>query len=77
MGEITNVYWNCPECRTKNQAQIYGEPEDPFEFPVSAVPSDRELRWAPPCERCGNYRLTEPSTKSGEFLIVEIKEDDK
>ena len=60
MGLVTDVYWKCPNCETKNQAQIYGDWEDPKEFPRKAVPIGRELKWNPPCTECGKYRLVNP-----------------
>jgi hypothetical protein len=60
MGWVTDVFWTCPGCRSREQAQAYGEPEDPQEFPVDAVPASRGLKWNPPCKGCGNFRLTMP-----------------
>jgi hypothetical protein len=57
MGPVTNVYWECPGCYNKNNAQIYGEWEDPDEFPIDKVPISRGLKWNPPCELCGKYQL--------------------
>ena len=61
MGYVTNVFWVCPGCGSKEQAQVYGDPNDPDEFPVSAVPAERGLKWNPPCEECGGYRLSLPN----------------
>jgi len=60
MGLVTNVFWICPGCGSREQAQVYGEWTDPEEFPVDAVPSSRGLKWNPPCKKCGKFRLTMP-----------------
>lgn len=60
MGLVSNVFWDCPGCGSREQAQAYGGWDDPDEFPVGAVPASRGLKWNPPCSRCGNYRLTMP-----------------
>ena len=63
MGQVTNVFWACPGCGSREQAQAYGNWGDPDEFPVDAVPADRyPLKWNPPCEKCGKFRLTMPTT---------------
>jgi len=62
MGLVTDVYWTCPGCGTRMQAQVYGEASDPPEFPVTGIPAGRELKWAPPCRDCKNYELTIPET---------------
>lgn len=64
MGLVTDVFWTCPGCGSRQQAQVYGEWDDPAEFPVDAVPSGRyPLKWNPPCEECGQYRLVMPEVK--------------
>ena len=60
MGLVTNVYWTCPGCGNQQTAQTYGEGDDPKEFPVTAVPRSRGLKWNPPCDICGKYRLVMP-----------------
>lgn len=60
MGLVTDVFWTCPGCGSREQAQAYGESCDPKEFPVEAVPASRGLKWNPPCEKCGKFRLTMP-----------------
>ncbi len=60
MGLVTDVYWDCPGCGGREQAQAYGDWHDPVEFPVDAVPAGRGLKWNPPCTRCGGYQLTMP-----------------
>lgn len=60
MGMVTNVFWNCPGCGSRQQAQAYGEVCDPDEFPVTAVPASHGLKWNPPCDGCGEYRLMMP-----------------
>ncbi len=60
MGLVTNVYWVCPGCGSREQAQAYGEYDDPEEFPVGAVPASRGLKWSPPCSKCGKYELVLP-----------------
>lgn len=60
MGLVTDVYWACPGCHSKQKAQVYGGWDDPDEFPVDAVPSSTSLKWNPPCTSCGRYRLVMP-----------------
>ena len=60
MGMVTDVFWTCPGCESREKAQAYGGHDDPDEFPVGAVPASRWLKWNPPCGKCGNYRLTMP-----------------
>lgn len=83
MGLVTDVFWDCPGCGTKNQAQLYGwtdegDISDPNksglpELPRTAIPSDRCLKWNPPCTGCGIYRLTEPEPVLMEFPIKEVE----
>ena len=60
MGIVTDVLWDCPSCGSRETAQVYGEISDPDDFPVTAVPVSRGLKWNPPCQRCGKYRLVMP-----------------
>jgi hypothetical protein len=60
MGLVTDVFWTCPGCGSREQAQAYGWYEDPEEFPVDAVPASRGLKWNPPCVKCGKFRLVMP-----------------
>ena len=60
MGLVTDIFWVCPGCGSRENAQAYGSWDDPMEFPVDAVPSDRELKWNPPCKGCGSFRLELP-----------------
>lgn len=60
MGLATDVYWECPNCDTRNQAEVYGDWGDPETFPRKAVPMGRKLKWNPPCTKCELYRLTDP-----------------
>lgn len=60
MSLVTNVRWVCPGCGSRETAQVYGDWNDPKEFPITAVPASRGLKWNPPCEKCGEYRLTVP-----------------
>ena len=60
MGLVTNVFWVCPGCGSREQSQVYGEWGDPYEFPVDAVPADRGFKWNPPCEKCGKFYLKAP-----------------
>ncbi len=60
MGLVTSVFWTCPGCGSEQEAQLYGEWDDPKQFPVSAVPASRGLKWNPPCTKCGGYRLVVP-----------------
>ena len=71
MGLVTDIYWRCPFCSTLNQAQVYGEWEDPESFPIDAVPASRKLKWNPPCEKCKKYKLDEPQEALKRLLIVE------
>ena len=64
MSLVTAVFWTCPGCGSREQAQVYGGWDDPVEFPVDAVPTGRDLRWNPPCEKCGNFRLEMPEVVS-------------
>ena len=57
MGLVTDIYWICPGCRKENKAQVYGEWEDPPEFRINCVPISRQLKWNPPCEQCGLFKL--------------------
>jgi len=75
MGIVTDVFWRCPRCFTINQAQVYGEWEDPESFPRDAVPHDRRLKWNPPCSKCGGYQLVEPNMTI-EFPIVRTNKED-
>ena len=70
MGLVTDIYWICPGCGSKETAQVYGDYEDPMDFPVDAVPSDRELKWNPPCEKCGKHKLIEPPPVLVKYRIV-------
>lgn len=78
MGLVTDVFWICPGCGSRQQAQAYGEWNDPKEFPVSAVPCSRwPLKWNPPCEECGQYRLVMPVVNVACVpVLVEEPEDD-
>ena len=60
MGLVTDVFWTCPGCGSKERAQAYGDCGDPEEFPVDAVPASRGLKWFPPCGKCGKFRLEMP-----------------
>ena len=60
MGLVTSIFWTCPGCGSREEAQAYGEWHDPDEFPVDAVPASRGLKWNPACKRCGRFRLVMP-----------------
>jgi len=60
MGLVTDVFWTCPGCGSREKAQAYGGWDDPNEFPVDAVPASRGLKWNPPCGKCGQYKLMMP-----------------
>lgn len=60
MGLVTDVFWECPGCGSREQAQVYGDWDHPSEFPVDAVPSSTSLKWNPPCSKCGKFKLTMP-----------------
>jgi hypothetical protein len=62
VGLVTDVFWTCPGCQSREKAQAYGDWDDPDEFPVDAVPASRGLKWNPPCRKCGKYRLVMPET---------------
>lgn len=74
MGMVTDVFWNCPKCDTKNKAQLYDWYED-GELPVKAIPSTATLKWNPPCTECGEYRLVEPPVRLVEFPIEKADEN--
>ena len=60
MGLVTDVFWTCPGCGSRENAQAYGGDDDPPEFPVTAVPAQRGLKWNPPCSKCGKFKLKMP-----------------
>lgn len=63
MAIVTDVHWTCPGCGSAETAQVLGEYADPDNFTSDAVPTDRGgLRWNPPCQRCGQFRLEMPRT---------------
>lgn len=62
MGLVTDVMWNCPGCGSREQAQAYGESDDPEEFHPQFVPVGRDLKWNPACCKCGKFRLL-PTSK--------------
>jgi hypothetical protein len=62
MGLVTDIFWNCPGCGSREQAQTYGDWGDPSEFPLHRVPASRGLKWNPPCSKCGNFKLVMPET---------------
>ena len=62
MGLVTDIYWNCPGCGSKERAQAYGEWDDPNEFHPHFVPVDRGLKWNPVCSKCGKFQLLPEST---------------
>ena len=72
MGLVTNVYWECPGCGQKNTAQMYGEVDDPSEFPIDQVPVSRGLKWDAACECCGKYKPTDPPEIYTRMPIVRI-----
>ena len=74
MGLVTDVFWVCPGCGSEEQAQVYGDWEDPTTFPVDAVPCDRGLKWNPPCENCGEFKLIEPPPVTVKYKIVSTKD---
>lgn len=76
MGLVTDVFWTCPGCGSREQAQAYGEWDDPKEFPVDAVPASRGLKWNPPCYKCSKYKLTMPEVLvKCEPVLVAAPED--
>ena len=75
MGLVTDVYWECPGCGTKNKAQVYGEWDDPEEFHRKHIPISRGLKWNPPCE-CGQYKLENPPEMYVEYPIKRLDLED-
>lgn len=66
MGMIADVRWVCPGCGSTQIAQIYNEQGGPSDVPINRVPANTGLKWAPPCDVCGEYKLCEP-----EFVVYE------
>ncbi len=76
MGLVTDVFWTCPGCGSRERAQAYGDWDDPEEFPIDAVPAGRGLKWHPPCGKCGQYKLTMPEVLvKCEPVLVAAPED--
>ena len=75
MGMVTDVKWECPECGEENIAQLYDDfyGDDPEPLPRKAIPSNAELKWNPPCKKCGKYRLIEPQVVLVEFPIGRVE----
>ena len=76
---VTDVEWTCPKCETKNIAQLYDDcypvgyfnrDGKPDPLPHTAIPSDASLKWNPPCEGCGEYKLSNPVVRLVEFPII-------
>lgn len=63
MGLVTDVFWNCPGCGSRELAQVGGYYGD--ELSTDAIPVEcGGLRWNPPCRKCGKFRLMpEPFTR--------------
>lgn len=66
MGIVTDVNWNCPGCGTVNNAQLYDDYYPPYDEdynPIShkQLPYGVSLKWNPPCEKCKEYQLKDPS----------------
>ena len=56
MSVVTDIIWICPGCGSREAAQILGHYED---LPPGMIPTEcGGMRWNPPCEECGNFRLT-------------------
>lgn len=68
MALVSDVYWICPGCGSRETAQVYRDYEDPPEFPLDAIPGGYDLSWNPPCKKCGEYELRMPKT-----IKLEIK----
>lgn len=78
MALVTDVYWTCPGCCSRETAQVLGDYVDPEEFPLDAVPTNRGgLRWNPPCRACGKFRLMMPPTIKCEPQQVKLAGDGK
>jgi len=77
---VTDVEWECPGCGKRNIAQLYDDfyPQhfDNKPLPRKAVPSCAKLKWHPPCEGCGEYKLSEPPVVLVEFPIAIVELDD-
>lgn len=74
MGLVTDVFWACPGCGSREQAQAYGAWDDPKEFPPSLVPVDRGLKWNPPCSKCGKFQLL-PKYRFTEYTPQPAEQD--
>jgi hypothetical protein len=74
MGLVTDVFWDCPGCGSRERAQTYGEWDDPNEFHPHFIPGGRSLKWNPPCSKCGKFRLMPPQYVKHEPQPVEQKE---
>ena len=60
MALISDVIWTCPECNTKNVAQIYRDDcEAPFNYELKDVPSGADLKHNEPCKNCGECILSD------------------
>lgn len=60
MAEVTDVNWTCPGCGSVEVAQVLGWYDD---LTPDAIPTEcGGLRWNPPCQRCGQFRLMPPKT---------------
>ena len=80
MGTVTDVTWKCPGCDTINIAQLsdwhHGDNYDnPKPLPSEALPSNAELKWNPPCDKCGDYRLVEPPVTLVRFPVERVEKE--
>ncbi|EDL67444.1 MULTISPECIES: hypothetical protein [Pseudomonadota] len=78
MALVANIYWVCPECKTKNTAQVYREYHHEPSYESSSVPACCDLRWNPPCKTCGEFKLEDREDSESEELtampIVSVNE---
>lgn len=79
MAVVTDVEWVCPGCGNRNIAQLYEYwyPEDSEEHkPLShkMLSSHAELKYNPPCEKCGKFQLVEPLEKIVKFPIIRVED---
>lgn len=57
MGLVTDVYWNCPGCGSRERGQLYDIVGDGEDLELDAAPLGETVKWDPPCSRCGRFKL--------------------
>lgn len=70
MTLVADVHWVCPECKTKNTAQVYREDHHESSYDHCRVPACCDLRWDPPCKQCGEYKLEDRVESESEELTA-------